>query len=282
MVTKTERGTLALGDVRRVLVRLAVITATVQGTVATWLAIRLWATYEEPAGRAIWSGLFHSISAFNNAGFSLYTDSLTRVRSDPGVMIAIMLAIIIGGLGFPVLADIDQRILRTGTSRRQRITQRWDALTLHSKVTLTTTSVLLIGGAVMLGVLEWTNAATFGPMSVLDKILNSVFASVTPRTAGFNTIPVSQMHPASLLVTTGLMFIGAGSAGTSGGIKVGTFSILAMVIWSEVRGEREPTGFRRRIPAATQRQATTVALLAGRARRRRHDRTPRVTQPGPR
>ena len=82
------------------------------------------------------------------------------------------------------------------------------------------------------------------------------------RSAGFNTVPVGDMEPASLLVTTVLMFIGAGSAGTSGGIKVGTFAILAMVIWSELRGEREPTGFRRTIPTSTQRQAVTVALLA--------------------
>lgn len=262
MVARTERGALALGDVRRVLVRLAAITAVVQGTVATWLALRLWTSYDAPAGEAVWSGVFHSISAFNNAGFSLYADSLTRLRSDPGVMIALMLAIVIGGLGFPVLADLDKRVMRTGSSRRRRIVQRWDALTLHSKVTLTTTAALLAFGAIVLGTLEWTNPATFGPMGAPDKVLNTVFASVSPRTAGFNTIVVGEMHPASLLVTITLMFIGAGSAGTSGGIKVGTFSILAMVIWSEIRGEREPTGFRRRIPATTQRQAITVAFLA--------------------
>lgn len=262
MVTRTERGSLALGDVRRVLVRLAVITVTVQGTVAAWLALRLWTSYNEPGGEAVWSGVFHSISAFNNAGFSLYPDSLTRLRADPGVLIAVMVAIIIGGLGFPVLADLDQRIIRTAKSRRRRVTQRWDALTLHSKVTIATTGALLVGGTLALATLEWTNPATFGPMGTGEKALNSVFASVTPRTAGFNTIPVGEMHPASLLFTIGLMFIGAGSAGTSGGIKVGTFAILAMVIWSELRGEREPTGFRRRIPAATQRQAITVALLA--------------------
>jgi Trk-type K+ transport system membrane component len=262
MVTRTERGALALGDVRRVLVRLAVITAVVQGTLAAWLSLRLWTTYDEPAGQAVWSGVFHSISAFNNAGFSLYADSLTRLRSDPGVMIAFMVAIIIGGLGFPVLADLDKRVLRTGSSRRRRIIQRWDALTLHSKVTLATTAALLTFGTMVLGTLEWTNPATLGPMGAADKVLNSVFASVSPRTAGFNTVVVGDMHPASLLITIALMFIGAGSAGTSGGIKVGTFSILAMVIWSEVRGEREPTGFRRRIPATTQRQAITVALLA--------------------
>ncbi|MCO5321577.1 MAG: TrkH family potassium uptake protein [Microthrixaceae bacterium] len=262
MVTKTERGALALGDVRKVLVRLAVITVSVQTVVALWLAIRLVGSYGESFSSALWSGAFHSISAFNNAGFSLYSDSLTIVRSDPGVMLAIMGAIIVGGLGFPVLADLDSRFLRRGNTQRRSIAQRWDGLTLHSKVTLTTTAALLVLGAVVLGALEWANPATMGHMDTGEKVLNSTFASVTPRTAGFNTVPVGDMEPASLLVTTVLMFIGAGSAGTSGGIKVGTFAILAMVIWSELRGEREPTGFRRTIPTSTQRQAVTVALLA--------------------
>jgi len=95
-----------------------------------------------------------------------------------------------------------------------------------------------------------------------EKVLNGMFASVTPRTAGFNTVPVGLMRPVSLLATIALMFIGAGSAGTSGGIKVGTFSILALVIWAQLRGEQDVTGFRRRIPIATERNATTVALLA--------------------
>ncbi len=99
-------------------------------------------------------------------------------------------------------------------------------------------------------------------MGTLEKVLNSAFTSVTPRTAGFNTVPIDSMHPASLLITTALMFVGAGSAGTSGGIKVGTFAILALVIWSQLRGERDVTGFRRTVPSSTQRQAITVALLA--------------------
>ncbi len=99
-------------------------------------------------------------------------------------------------------------------------------------------------------------------MPVHQKVLDGGFAAVTPRTAGFNTVDVAGMHPESLLATIGLMFVGAGSAGTSGGIKVSTFAILALVIWSQVRGEPDVTGFRRRIPDSTQRQAVTVALLA--------------------
>ncbi|MFG0260761.1 MAG: potassium transporter TrkG, partial [Phycisphaerales bacterium JB041] len=143
MATKTERGALALGDVRKVLVRLAVITAVVQTTVAAWLTLRLLVSYDMPTGEAIWSGVFHSISAFNNAGFGLRADSLTFVRSDPGVLIALMAAIVIGGLGFPVLADLDTRFLRRADGLRRRgLRRRWDPLTLHSKVTITTSAAL--------------------------------------------------------------------------------------------------------------------------------------------
>ncbi len=262
MVTRQERGALALGDVRAILVRLAVITGTVQLLVAILLTFRLASAHSEPLGSAVWSGIFHSVSAFTNAGFALQPDSLTSLRADAWIMFAVMGSIVIGGLGFPVLADIDTGVVRRRAGQRRSVIQRMRALTLHSKVTLATTLVLLVVGALVLGALEWTNPDTMGPMAIGEKLMNTVFASVTPRTAGLSTIPVGEMHPASSLVNSALMFIGAGSAGTSGGIKVGTFAILAMVIWSEVRGERDSTGFKRRIPSATQRQAITVALLA--------------------
>lgn len=250
LVASTERGVLRLGDVRQVLLGLAVITIAVQALVALALTLRLWWGHDMPAGEAAWSGLFHSVSAFNNAGFSLYPDSLIGFSGDWMVLVPIMAAIVIGGLGFPVLVDL------------RRVDGRWRALTLHSKVTLAGTAALLVVGFVALVALEWTNPATLGPMPLPEKLLDGSFAAVTPRTAGFNSIDVAAMRPESILSTTGLMFIGAGSAGTSGGIKVSTFAILALVIWSQLRGEGDVTGFRRRIPDDTQRQAITVALLA--------------------
>lgn len=250
LVASTERGVLRLGDVRQVLLGLAVITIAVQALVALALTLRLWWGHDMPAGEAAWSGLFHSVSAFNNAGFSLYPDSLIGFSGDWMVLVPIMAAIVIGGLGFPVLVDL------------RRVDGRWRALTLHSKVTLAGTAALLVIGFVVLVALEWTNPATLGPMPLPEKLLDGSFAAVTPRTAGFNSIDVAAMRPESILSTTGLMFIGAGSAGTSGGIKVSTFAILALVIWSQLRGEGDVTGFRRRIPDDTQRQAITVALLA--------------------
>lgn len=169
--------------------------------------------------------------------------------SDWAVLVPVMAAVIIGGLGFPVLVDL------------RRVRGRWHELTLHSKVTLSACATLLVVGIVLLSTLEWGNPATLGPMPVTDKVLNGTFASVAPRTAGFNSIDVAGMQPQSQLATIGLMFIGAGSAGTSGGIKVSTFAILALVIWSQLRrGLQDVTGFHRRIPDSTQRRAITVAL----------------------
>jgi potassium uptake TrkH family protein len=250
LVTNTERESLSLGDLREVLLGVGIITVTVQSVVAVVLALRFWTTYGTGVGTALWSGVFHSITAFNNAGFSLYADSLIGFDSDWLVLVPIMGGIVIGGLGFPVLVDL------------RRVRGRWRSLTLHSKVTLAASGSLLVLGVVLLSALEWRNPGTLGPMPIQDKVLNGAFASVTPRTAGFNSIDIAAMEPESLLATIGLMFIGAGSAGTSGGIKVTTFAILALVIWSQLRGDPDVTGFHRRIPDSTQRRAITVSLLA--------------------
>lgn len=250
LFAQTERGTLALGDVRSVLVGLAAVTVTIQIVIAVALTLRFRLEYDYAWDTAAWHGLFHSVAAFNNAGFSLYSDSMVRFSTDISVNVALVVAIAIGGLGFPVLYDI------FGSRRRLR------NLTLHSKLTIATTLLLFLLGAIALTALEWHNPDTFGDASSVEKVTMGTFASVTPRTAGFNTIPVDSMEPSSLLLTTALMFIGAGSAGTSGGIKVTTFALLALVLWSEVRGESDVMAFRRRIPTSTQRQAVTVALLS--------------------
>ena len=250
LVASTERGVLSLGDVRSVLRSVGLVTLVVQLTVAVVLALRLRSTTDLGPGRAVWYGLFHSVMAFNNAGFSLYPDNLVGFAGDWLILVPIMVGIVIGGLGFPVLVDL------------YRTRARWKVLTLHSKVTLAATGGLLLAGFLLLTAFEWRNPETLGAMPVGEKFLNGTFASVTPRTAGFNTIQIGAMRPESQLTTIALMFVGAGSAGTSGGIKVGTFAVLAMVVWSQVRGDRDVTGFRRRIPESTIKQAITVTALA--------------------
>ena len=250
LVTTTERSTLQLGDVRLVLRGVGLITAVVEVTLAVVLTLRFWTTYDHSFGSAAWSGVFHSVMTFNNAGFSLFADSLNRFATDPVVTGPVMVGIVIGGLGFPVLVDL---FVHRGSRHR---------LTMHSKLTLAGTAVLLIAGLVMVLAFEWSNPDTLGSHSVPEKAWVASFGSVSPRTAGFHTITPADMTDQTNLGTTFLMFIGAGSAGTSGGIKVGTFFLLALVILAELRGSRDVVSFGRRIPEGVQRQALTVALLS--------------------
>jgi len=190
------------------------------------------------------------VSAFNNAGFALYVDNLVSFATDPWIIAPITVAVIVGGLGFPVLFEVGRRL-----RRRQR---RWS---LHARLTLLTYAVLLAVGVVAITAIEWANPGTLGPMGLGDKLLVGAFHGITPRTAGFNTLDVAQLRPASLLVNDVLMFIGGGSAGTAGGIKVTTFVLLAFVILTEIRGETSVHVLDRRVSAGVQRQALTVALL---------------------
>ncbi|HEX6310996.1 MAG TPA: potassium transporter TrkG [Acidimicrobiia bacterium] len=250
MATQAETGTLELGDVRRILIGVAAITAFFEVTVATVLTIRLWVTYDESWSQALGNGVFHSISAFNNAGFALYSDSLERFVVDAWVVLAIAVAVIVGGLGFPVLLELRRALFRP---------RAWS---MHAKLTVGTTAVLLVVGAFAFLTFEWSNPETLQSLDAEGKTLGTVFQSVTPRTAGFNTLDYADMREPTWLLTTVLMFIGGGSASTAGGIKVTTFALLGFVIWSELRGDPDVNVFGRRAAIAAQRQALGIALLA--------------------
>jgi Trk-type K+ transport system membrane component len=193
--------------------------------------------------------VFHSVSAFNNAGFSLNEDSLMRFATDAWILLPIAMAIVVGGIGFPVFHDIRSRL---------RDPRHWS---LHTKLTLSGTAVLLLGGTLVLLVFEWSNPQTLGPMAASDKLLSSLFASVSARTAGFNSLDIGAMTHESWALHYFLMFVGGGSAGTAGGVKVGTFLILALLVYSEIRGRRDCEAFGRRISTSAQRQAITVLVL---------------------
>lgn len=249
LVAQAETHSVALGDVRGVLFRVAAFTFVVELIVAVVLTLRFLLAYDYSLGKAAWYGVFHSVSAFNNDGVTLYSDGLVRFVSDWWICMPLALAIIAGSIGFPVIYELTRRKLRT---------ERWST---HARITIYGTIVLLIIGFVAMLVLEWSNPNTFGPLGVGDKLLAAFFQGTSPRTAGLNTVDFAQMHSETLLITDWLMFIGGGSAGTSGGIKVTTFVLLAYVIWAEVRAERDVVAGRRRIAESTQRQALTVALL---------------------
>jgi potassium uptake TrkH family protein len=247
---QAETKSLGLGDVRHVVAGVLALSAAIEVVVAVPLTLRFALFYGEPPGRAVYLGVFHAVSAFNNAGFALFSDSMIRFATDPWICLPIVLAVVLGGIGFPVLFELGRRI-RAGT-------RRWS---LHVRITVITYGLLLVVGVAAFLIAEWHNPATLGPLGVGGKTIVGLFHGVMPRTAGFNSVDVGQLYPATLLLTDMLMFIGGGSAGTAGGIKVTTFAVLAFVIAAEVRGEPTVHVLGRRLPTSVQRQALTVALL---------------------
>lgn len=247
---QAEVGALNPGDVRRVVVGVALVSLTIESLAAVVLTWRFAVDEGTGLGEAAYQGIFHAVSAFNNAGFSLFSDNLMGFVGDWWLCLSIGLAVIAGGLGFPVWAE-----LRDSWSRPRR----WS---LHTKMTLGTTLVLIVVGTVFIAANEWTNPATLGELAPAERGLASWFQSVSPRTAGFNSLDYGAMREGTLLGTDVLMFIGGGSASTAGGIKVTTFALLGFVMWSELRGEPDVNAFGRRIPTLAQRQALTLALLA--------------------
>lgn len=261
LLAQTENSSVHLGDVRTLAGKIALLTLVVETAVAAILAVRFWDHYGYGAGEAAWHGVFHSVAAFNNAGFGLEADSLMRFVADPVITLSISVAVIVGGIGFPVLVEAlrnARRVWPSRAKRRGRVRVRWS---LHTRITALMTGILLAVGFAAYTVLEWRNPATLGPLGVGDKLLAAFTAGVQPRTAGFNNLAVGELRPETLLATDALMFVGGGPAGTAGGIKVTTFALLAVVIWSEIRGEPDVAVFGRALPAETQRQALTVALL---------------------
>ncbi len=248
LVAQQETQSLGLGDVAGILKLIVLVTLAVEIALALLLSAHLHLAYDEPLPTAIWNGVFHAVSAFNNAGFSTYSDSLMRFATDPVVLMPIMLALILGGLGFPVLYEL-------------RPAQRHKPRTVHFKITVWGSAFLLAAGTLAILVYEWNNLATMGDQGPGQKVLSALFHSATARTAGFNTLDVGQMEPQTLAVNYWLMFIGGGSAGTAGGIKITTFFLLFFFIWAEIRGDTDTVAFRRRIAYPLQRQAMTVVSL---------------------
>lgn len=213
------------------------------------LAARFHFAHDYDVGTALLHGVFHSISAWNNAGFALYSDSFVAFAEDWFLSVAISLAVIIGGIGFPVLRTL--AVHKTN----------WTMWSLHSKLMVSATVALLVLGTCTFIAFEWSNPDTLGALSEVSRPHAAFFHAVQTRTAGFNSVDIADLNEESLVVSIILMFIGGGSASTAGGIKVTTFALLAFVIWAEIRGDRDVNVFGRRISEGVQRQALTVALV---------------------
>ena len=256
LATQAETPGLSLGDVRDVLMFALRFVLTVELVLGALLSAVFAIRYDEALPRALWLGVFHSVSAFNNAGFSLFPDSLIGFQHDPFVLGVIMIAIVLGGLGLPVYIDINRHGWRQP--------RRWSV---HSRLTVATTLVLLLLGTVLFTAFEWSNPSTHAGSSLGNGVLNGAFASVTARTAGFNAIDYGAATEETVVLTCFLMIIGGGSASTAGGIKVTTFIVLMLVVWAEARGYRDVNVGDRRLPSRTLRTALAItcsyAFLVG-------------------
>lgn len=224
------------------------LTLAFELTGALVLTLRWWGEFG--LGGAAWLGAFHAVSAFNNAGFALWSDSLMSWRADVTVNLVITTLVIAGGLGFFVWAEL--------LSMRRRQVR----LSVHTRLVLTATAVLLAGGMLAVLVLEWRNPRTLAALPFGEKLLAAWFQSVTTRTAGFNTIDVGAMTVPALFVMMALMFIGASPGSTGGGVKTSTFSITLAALWATVRGEDDTVVFKRRLAPELIAKAFFISLIA--------------------
>ncbi|MFI6839014.1 TrkH family potassium uptake protein [Nonomuraea africana] len=247
---QAETKTVRMVDIRHVVRKVVLFSLACEAVVAVLLTARFAFGYGEPFGRAVYLGVFHAVSSFNNAGFALWSDNLMGFVSDPWICLTIAVAVIVGGLGFPVMFEL---------VRSWRHPGKWSVLT---RLTVGITAILLVGGTLVFLATEWHNPRTLGALDDPGKVLAAFFTAVMPRTAGFNSLDIAAMYPSSWLATDLLMFIGGGSAGTAGGIKVTTFGLLAFVIWAEMRGEPEVNIGHRRLPETAQRQAISISLIS--------------------
>lgn len=199
--------------------------------------------------KGLFYSLFHSVSAFNNAGFALWKDNLSGFVGDPVVNIVISLLIITGGLGFTVLSDI-------------WYSKEFRQLSLHSKLMIVGTVIINAAAILFFFVLEYRNPGTLGKLSFGTKWLASYFQGIVPRTAGFNTIDFSQIHDGTAIITIMLMFIGAGSGSTGSGIKVTTFIIIILAVFSFIRGKDQTIVFKRSIRPSTIMRSLAVVIIS--------------------
>ncbi len=199
--------------------------------------------------------VFHSVSAFCNAGFGLYPDSLTRFASSPGPSLTIMALVVVGGLGFPVLIEL----LRPSWLRSPR---RWlRTMSLHTRIALVTSAGLIGVGGVVFLLAEWSGA--LAPLSGPARPLAALFHSVMVRSAGYNSFALDDLHPVTMMVSMALMFIGGSPSGTAGGIKTTTFAVMVLALRAMVTQRREVEAFRRTIDKNNVYRAVAVTMISG-------------------
>ncbi|CAG7574163.1 potassium uptake TrkH family protein [Barrientosiimonas humi] len=248
MAAQRDAHTLSVGDVRLLLARIVRLFLLLELVVVTCLVLRFRFGYDMVWPTALWQGIFHGVSGANSAGFSLWPDSVSRYVGDIMIIGPLCFGIFVGGLGYPVLFELRNKWRKP------------DSWSVHTRLTVYGSLALFSIGFVSFAAFEWANPGTLGPLSVYDKGVGALAGAVFPRTAGFNSVDYTLISDESMVTHLVLMFIGGGSAGTAGGIKITTFLILLFVMVAEIRGEKDVIFAHRRIPEDVQRQALTIAL----------------------
>lgn len=237
----------SVGGVIMLVKYLFTFSLLVEGIGMTFLATQWVPRYGWSEG--LFYSLFHSVSAFNNAGFGLWPDNMMRFVGNPVITFTLSFLFIIGGIGFTVLVD--------GWKSRA-----FKKLSLHSKIMILGTLLINVVATIIIFVLEYNNPGTLGPLSLGDKGLASYFQAVTPRTAGFNTLDYGEMESPTLFFTVLLMFIGAGSASTGGGIKLTTFLMILLAVGAFLRDKKEVKIFRRSIDQSVILKSLAISTLS--------------------
>ncbi len=251
ILIKEDIGNLTYSGLVRLVRYVLVLTFTVEALGALLLFFNFRPQMENL--RAAWFAVFHTVSAFNNAGFDIFGDSLVRFTADIGVNLIFTSLIIIGGLGFTVTRDLMMNYRKNRSFKR---------LSLHSKLVIIITLSLLVLGTVTVFLFEYNNPETMGELAITDKLTASFFLSVTPRTAGFNTVPTEALNINTLFFVILLMFIGASPCSTGGGVKTTTFGALLTNVFSSLKRERDYNLLDRRLDNEIVDRAVTIIFIS--------------------
>lgn len=247
-----------LGDVKGLLRTVLISVISIELVLAAIIIPRLYLFGLDPID-ALWQGAYLAVSAFTNTGFVPLLDGMAPFATDPVMVFTIGIGVFLGSIGFPVIYAI-ARAIRTASRRKKKLTIEHARLGMHAKLTLVTTTILLVAGAVLIGILEWGNEKTLATQSEGYRPMTALFTSMMSRSGGFNTVDTTEFNGATLLVLDMLMFVGGGSASTAGGIKVTTLAILFLAAIAEARGSQDIVAYERRIPSDTVRLAVSVVL----------------------
>lgn len=253
LTIKESLNEFTLSGVVRTLKNILIATGIIELVGAIILSTQLIPVYGLKDG--IVKSIFHSVSAFCNAGFDIFGSpdnkfvSLSLFINNPIILITISLLVIVGGLGFIVWRDVIEK-------------KRFSRFTLHSRVALLATLILIVGGTFLIFVFDYNNPYTLGKLPFISKITNAYFHAIVPRTAGFSTLPVGNMDEASILLTLLFMFIGAAPGSTGGGVKVTTISVLVFAVISYIKGHDEVNIMDRRVADSILKKSLSIIVIS--------------------